>query len=62
MRQYELRKTMTIPKEVYDRLVEWKGGERKGISFAEAIDRLVEYANETGYESAMANPGKRKSK
>jgi predicted CopG family antitoxin len=47
------RKTLTIPKEIYDRLVEWKGGERRGISFAEAIDRLVDYAQKTGYKSAL---------
>ena len=54
------RKTMTIPKSTYGRLAKWKGGERRGISFAEAIDRLLEHAKDTGYESALAQPKKRK--
>ncbi len=52
------RKTMTIPKDTYDRLAEWKGGERRGISFSEAIDRLIEHAQKTKYKSALAEPGK----
>lgn len=52
------RKTLTIPKAVYDRLCYWKGGEQRGISFAEAIDRLLEHSKATGYESAMAKSGK----
>ena len=56
------RKTMTIPKSTYGRLAKWKGGERRGISFAEAIDRLLEYAKDTGYESALASPKKKKKK
>ena len=53
------RKTMTIPKETYHRLAEWKGGERRGVSFAEAIDRLLEHAMDSGYESAIASPKKK---
>jgi predicted CopG family antitoxin len=55
------RKTMTIPKSTYGRLAKWKGGERRGISFAEAIDRLLDHAKDSGYESALASPKKRGS-
>jgi len=54
------RKTMTIPKTTYDHLASWKGGERRGISFAEAIDRLLDHAEYTGYKSALATPKKKK--
>jgi len=52
------RKTLTIPKDVYEKLSGWKGGERRGISFAEAIDRLLDHAESTGYKSALAKGGK----
>jgi predicted CopG family antitoxin len=55
----ESRKTLTITGSIYDSLVEWKGGERRGISFGEAISCLVEFAKANGYESALAKPGKK---
>jgi len=55
----ETRKTLTILKPTYDALSEWKGGERRGISFGEAIHCLVEFAKANGYESALAKPGKK---
>ena len=50
------RKTMTLHKETYERLANWKGGERRGISFSEAIDRLLEHAQNSGYKSALFDP------
>jgi len=52
------RKTLTITKETYDMLSEWKGGERRGISFEAAIALLVEFAKSKGYDGALAKPGK----
>jgi hypothetical protein len=52
------RKTLTITKETYDLLSEWKGGERRGISFDAAIGLLVEFAKSKKYDSALARPGK----
>ena len=50
------RKTMTLHEGTYKRLAEWKGGERRGISFSEAIDRLLEHAKDSGYKSALYDP------
>lgn len=55
----ESRKTLTITGSIYDSLVKWKGGERRGISFGEAIYSLMEFAKANGYESALAKPGKK---
>ena len=51
------RKTLTITKDTYDLLSEWKGGDRKGVSFEAAIDLLIEFAKVKGYDGALAKPG-----
>jgi len=51
------RKTLTITKETYDLLAEWKGGDRKGVSFEAAIDLLIDFAKSKGYDCALAKPG-----
>jgi len=53
------RKTLTITKETYDLLSEWKGGDRKGVSFETAIDFLIEFAKSKGYDCALAKPGQK---
>ena len=50
------RKTLTLHKPTYERLGAWKGGERRGISFSEAIDRLLDHAEASGYKSALFDP------
>jgi hypothetical protein len=52
------RKTLTIQKETYDLLSDWKGGERRGVSFEAAISLLMEFAKSKGYNGALAKPGK----
>ena len=52
------RKTLTITKETYNPLSEWKGGEKRGVSFDAAIALLMEFARSKGYGSALAKPGK----